>query len=576
MPNKYIRKSVLTRGNWLETDLKDAINAVKNDSMSIRKAASTYKIPRKTLERRIRKNNDVKGRMGPDSLFGSANENRLVSRIKDMQKSGFPLTRDDLRHIAYQFAKQLGLKHRFNDETEKAGYVWLQSFLTRNPSIVIRKAEGLSLARSQAMNREVVSNYYTILHTILEENELFNKPSNIFNMDESGLQLNNRPNQVLAEKGSKSVSSITSTEKGETITLVACCNAEGSFLPPAVIMKGKNIKKELEDNMPPGTKLFMSQKSAYMNSEIFLRWLREHFVPRKPKGKTLLLLDGHTSHSTSVEMLEYAKANDIIIFCFPSHCTHYLQPLDRSVFKSVKNAFYQSCRFWIKNHPGRRITRYQFGELLSDSWGKAATTQNATAGFRATGIHPYNPDIIPDYAFSIADGVHNDENRDFQVSNAEEDMNIQDIEQADPRIDNVGNEDMNILDPKEDYPRVDDDSNKNRNRDEIPEALDDGNMFPVHDNKLSRTKGQQVTPITKMLSELSPIPISKTAVNGLKKRVKSVAAELTSEENLESCRASSARKQLSGIKRKKHEKKNEKKNEKENKKKENEAGASGS
>ncbi|CAH2000356.1 unnamed protein product [Acanthoscelides obtectus] len=104
-------------------------------------------------------------------------------------------------------------------------------------------------------------------------------------------------------------------------------------------------------------------------------------------------------------MLQYAKEHNIILLCFPSHCTHYLQPLDRSVFKSVKSAFYKSCQLWLKQHAGRLITRYQFGELLSDCWGKSATPENATSGFRATGIYPFNPDIIPDYAFSIADHV---------------------------------------------------------------------------------------------------------------------------------------------------------------------------
>ncbi|CAB3256885.1 unnamed protein product [Arctia plantaginis] len=97
----------------------------------------------------------------------------------------------------------------------------------------------------------------------MEDDEIL--PANcIFNMDETGLQLNSRPGHVLAQKGSKVVHTVTSTEKGETITVIACCNAEGTFLPPACIMKGKNKKAEFEDGLPPGSKLFMSQKSAYI------------------------------------------------------------------------------------------------------------------------------------------------------------------------------------------------------------------------------------------------------------------------------------------------------------------------
>ena len=66
----------------------------------------------------------------------------------------------------------------------------------------------------------------------MTENGLLNKPSNIFNMDETGLQLNNKPGFVIAQKGSKNVAAITSSEKGETITITSCCNAEGIFIPP--------------------------------------------------------------------------------------------------------------------------------------------------------------------------------------------------------------------------------------------------------------------------------------------------------------------------------------------------------
>jgi len=48
-------------------------------------------------------------------------------------------------------------------------------------------------------------------------------------VDETGLQLNNCPGHVITQKGSKSVSSVTSEERGKTITVVTCCNAEGDF-----------------------------------------------------------------------------------------------------------------------------------------------------------------------------------------------------------------------------------------------------------------------------------------------------------------------------------------------------------
>ncbi|KAK9703819.1 DDE superfamily endonuclease [Popillia japonica] len=128
-------------------------------------------------------------------------------------------------------------------------------------------------------------------------------------------------------KRNKDVHALSSGEKGETISVIASCNAEGTFLPPVAIFKGKNKKDEFEDGMPPGAAVYMSEKSAYVNTTLFLRWLEEMFIPRKPNGKVVLVLDGHASHCTSVELLELADANDVVLICLPSHTTHFLQPL---------------------------------------------------------------------------------------------------------------------------------------------------------------------------------------------------------------------------------------------------------
>lgn len=281
-----------------------------------------------------------------------------------------------------------------------AGYKWLESFLRRNPEISIRKSENTSIARAKGMSKETVERYFKELGSILTNNDLFDKPGSIFNCDETGLQLNTRPGQVLAAKGSKNVSSISSGEKGETVSVLSCINAEGGYLPPYCVFKGKNIKTEWHDGLPPGSKIRMSEKSAYVTSDIFFDWLKNHFFTRKPRTtKVLIILDGHASHTTNFEMLEFAEQNDIILFCLPPHCTAYLQPLDRAFFKALKAYYYQAARNLQKSNPGQKIGRLQFGKLLGEAWGKSASVQNALSAFKSTGIVPFDPSVIPDYAY---------------------------------------------------------------------------------------------------------------------------------------------------------------------------------
>jgi hypothetical protein len=88
---------------------------------------------------------------------------------------------------------------------------------------------------------------------------------------------------------------VTSGEGGETISLIAHCNAEGKFLPPYCIFKGKRKKNEFKDGMPPGSHVTMNETSEYMNTVMILDWLKDNFILSKEPGKVLLILEvtGH-------------------------------------------------------------------------------------------------------------------------------------------------------------------------------------------------------------------------------------------------------------------------------------------
>nr|CAI5827756.1 unnamed protein product [Callosobruchus analis] len=146
----------------------------------------------------------------------------------------------------------------------------------------------------------------------------------------------------------------------------------------------------------------LKSRLTSLTSDIFLLWLKNHFIPRKPEGTVVLILDGHSSHCTSVDMLELAEEYNIVLLCLPSHTTHYLQLLDRAFFKALKSYYYNACNSYIKMNPNRKISRLVFGRLLTKAWVQAATTENAISGFRSTGIVPFNPDVILEYAFLMS------------------------------------------------------------------------------------------------------------------------------------------------------------------------------
>ena len=99
---------------------------------------------------------------GPKTVFTDQQELELVSRIKRLQKIGFPLSRDDIRRIAYENSVALQVSQRFGtsaESTKRAGAEWFRCFMNRHPTLSYRISETLSYGRGAGLNRVVVGEF---------------------------------------------------------------------------------------------------------------------------------------------------------------------------------------------------------------------------------------------------------------------------------------------------------------------------------------------------------------------------------------------------------------------------------
>ncbi|KAM3963687.1 uncharacterized protein ACR2FA_002210 [Aphomia sociella] len=209
MPRKYKRKEGVRARvcSWTTEQLQSAFDEMDKKTMGINEISRQFGIPSRTLRRRYGAKNTTKLTLGKHPILDFDNEKRLVKHILKLGDAGFPPNRQAIRMLAYQFSEKLELKHNFDHVNEIAGGTWFQSFIERNPELSIRQAEGLSLARAKGLSREEVNNFYDLLIKVLTDNDLLDKPERIYNMDESGIQLNNKPGKVVAKKGAKVVNS---------------------------------------------------------------------------------------------------------------------------------------------------------------------------------------------------------------------------------------------------------------------------------------------------------------------------------------------------------------------------------
>ncbi|CAH2089064.1 unnamed protein product [Euphydryas editha] len=218
--------------------MKEAVNKVLDKELTLRQAAKIYELPYTTLQRRVCSSRGlIKTRGGQPALDENA-EKILVDRLLHLAGRGFGITPKAVRKYAFEFAERQKLKHNFNRKLEMAGQDWFHRFMKRNKKLTIRKPEVLSRASIDGMKKEKVAEFFKTLETVVDKTNLRGRPECVYNVDETGIPLNNRPPNIIAQKGAKDVVSVTNVERGENVTILACMNATGHYIPPFVLFKG--------------------------------------------------------------------------------------------------------------------------------------------------------------------------------------------------------------------------------------------------------------------------------------------------------------------------------------------------
>ena len=369
---------------WNEDSMEEAVAAVEK-GMPVRRAAEMYSVPKSTLHDRISGRVKNGAKPGPPQYLTTGEEEELASFLLEASRIGYPHTKKQVLAIVQQIVEDKGI-------TANVTEGWWQRFHGRHPRLTMKSAVPLSYVRAQANDEDVLRRYYDMLHECMTTNDILNKPSAIFNCDETGLPLNPKCHKVVSEVGSKHTSHITGNQKGQT-TVLACTCAAGYALPPFVIFNRKTLNAKATEGEVPGTFYGLSS-SGWMTQDLFYHWFEQQFLQYAPQIRPLILfMDGHSSHYNP-STIKLAAKNRVLLFALPPNTTHLTQPLDRACFAPLKAAWRHECHQFYTSHPGRVVTHLDFCELFSKAWYQAMTPRNITASYKVTGICPYNPSSI--------------------------------------------------------------------------------------------------------------------------------------------------------------------------------------
>ncbi|GFS22695.1 tigger transposable element-derived protein 6-like protein [Elysia marginata] len=138
----------------------------------------------------------------------------------------------------------------------------------------------LSEHRARVSEQSIMDWFEEVKHNLALEKIDVNKvdPRCIFNADESGFPLYSQGEVFLTETCNKHVYKVgTDNRKQITLTVLSYAFAAGDLLPPTTVYPDKRWTHHPWEDFPESS--FALTKNGWMDSETWLKWLKETFVP---------------------------------------------------------------------------------------------------------------------------------------------------------------------------------------------------------------------------------------------------------------------------------------------------------
>jgi hypothetical protein len=272
---------------------------------------------------------------------------------------------------------------------------WFQKLRKRYPDLLRRhRSEAYQVGRAQ-VTRAMVDSIYDVLQVLLAEADELIPACNVWNFDETGHKVQYCRTFLYGLAGSQG-NQAESVGNGEHVTIGATANLNGDHLDPVFLFVGAESSKaklttQLKETGFENPLVLMKKGKASMDDVLFteyLQWFSAELARKGYTGQHILMVDNHDSHERS-RPIQAAMLNNVVIFTFPSHCTHLVQMLDVCFFGSLKATFKAVCKTWLDEQEHERkpyISKLIFLQLFQKAWIRACKPQTFKNGWARMGL----------------------------------------------------------------------------------------------------------------------------------------------------------------------------------------------
>lgn len=357
---------------------------------SYRYVSNKYAIPKTTLQDKMKgKSAHYKMKPGPKAILKPNEKEKLVDYILYMSKIGYGISKSKLPCMIKEMLENSerdcdtdSEDRRFKEN--KPSINWVHRFLFTDPKISSCMPENLSILRNPTETNIKIwfGRLTTFLmddHNICCENFLVpGNASRIFALGECQL--------YVSKEGPKF---------RNRISVLACTSANGKFSKPLVICP-EAIQAQSEFHITNRQDFAVEfTANGRLDTESFFSWFSLTFLPSiwdKVLFPIIIFMDCKMS-LINLTVFDFCKENGIILYCLPPNSRQILQPLDVAVFALLQK-FWKKAMKNLHNTNKYLVTKSRIYQVFSKAWKKTNEKVDLVAGFRNTGLVPFNPNAV--------------------------------------------------------------------------------------------------------------------------------------------------------------------------------------
>ncbi|XP_028037361.1 uncharacterized protein LOC114248348 [Bombyx mandarina] len=381
--------------NYSAQMLDTAVDLVNRKIISSLEASKQFLIPRRTIDNKVKKKHPKKP--GAQQRLTAAEELDIIKVLTAAADFGSPVSRLELRLIVRTYLNKNNKGHLFKHNLP--GKWWVKNFLNRHKEMLTERAvQNIKRVRAST-NTDDFENYFENLRKSLDKIPA----KNILNYDETNLSDNPGSTKCIFKRKVKYPERIMNTSKGN-ISIMFAATADGTLLPTYTVYKAEHLWTTWCEN-GPGKARYNRSKSGWFDSTVFQDWFNSVIIPWADKldGPKLIIGDNLSSH-LNIDIVSKCEERNIRFTFLPPNSTHISQPLDVAFFGPLKRKWRDILtQYKIHNPAEPQINKAHFPMLLKSLLEaiEINSKANICAGFKATGIVPFNPQTIlrkiPDY-----------------------------------------------------------------------------------------------------------------------------------------------------------------------------------